>query len=332
MPYRLGTATPHKSVGPVRRVLQYAFYDWTREMPRSRRIITWAGLLIQVYAVYAGLVGSLIWPLVWPKRWALLALIVWVMYGVASGIMSVMLTSEFVRKTQLEGDQIAARQIQQTLQPQNWAPVPGYEIATFYQPFRDVGGDYFDVIELDGGRMLFAIVDVSGKGMPAALLAANVQALVRSIASTAASPLEFAHKINLHLNRYTPSDRFATAVFAVLDSSSGQLAYVNAGHNPPVLSCGNSTCMLNATGVPLGLMSEANYETGTIHIPPRGMLLLFTDGLTDSIEGNDPEERISNALQSDAATAINKLKALMNPKFSQDDVTLLLVQRAAASA
>ena len=129
----------HQSAGSVRHVLRYAFYDWTREMSRSRRLITWSGILIQAYAVYAGLAGSLIWPLVWPKSWAFLLLAVSVMYGVGSGILSVMLTSEFVRKTQLESDQIAARQIQQTLQPEQLAPLSGYGLQTYYQPFRDVG-------------------------------------------------------------------------------------------------------------------------------------------------------------------------------------------------
>src|SRR5208283_3341260 len=99
--------------------------------------------------------------------------------------------------------QIAARQIQQTLHPEKLDPLPGYRVEAFYKPFRDVGGDYFDVIELPGNRTLFAMADVSGKGMPAALLAANIQALVRTIANTEASPLALARQINAHLSRYT---------------------------------------------------------------------------------------------------------------------------------
>ena len=116
-----------------------------------------------------------------------------------------MLTSEFVRKTQLEADQIAARQIQQTLILQRLPELPGYEIETFYKPFREIGGDYFDVIELPSNRTLFTVADVSGKGMPAALLAANIQALVRSIVSVEPNPLALARQINKHLSRYTPS-------------------------------------------------------------------------------------------------------------------------------
>ena len=128
----------------------------------------------------------------------------------------------------------------------------------FYQPFREVGGDYFDVIELLGSRTLFVVADVSGKGMAAALLAANIQALVRSIAGVEANPL-FARQINQHLSRYTPADRFVTAVFIVLSRESGELTFVNAGHNAPIVSGSGSTTSLEATGMPLGLFPNADY-------------------------------------------------------------------------
>ena len=89
-----------------------------------------------------------------------------------------------------------------------------------------------------------------------------------------------ARQINKHLNRYTPSDRFATAVFAVLSRDSGELTYVNAGHNAPILFCSGATAFLEATGIPLGLFSDSAYEARTAVIRPGGALLLFTDGLT----------------------------------------------------
>src|SRR5438552_3619360 len=231
--------------------------------------------------------GSLIWPLTWPSG-QLLYPIALLLYLLGNGIMNGMLTSEFVRKTQLESDQIAARQIQQTLHPEKLEKLRGYELETFYKPFRDVGGDYFDVIELPGERTLFAVADVSGKGMPAALLAANIQALVRSIANIEADPLVLARQINRHLLRYTPTDRFATAVFIVLSRDSGELTYVNAGHNAPIVFCSGAMTFLEATGMPLGLLSAAQYKAGRGVVPLGGTLLLFTDGLTDSIPRNSP--------------------------------------------
>jgi len=262
----------------------------------------------------------------WPKGIALYVS-AWLLYIVGAGLMNGMLTSEFFRKTQLEADQIAARQIQQTLIPQKLPELSGYEVETFYKPFRDVGGDYFDVIELAGNRTLFAIADVSGKGMPAALLAANIQALVRSIANVEANPLALARQINKHLSRYTPSDRFATAVFIVLSRESGELTYVNAGHNAPIVFASGATALLEATGMPLGLFPEAQYEAGTSVIRPGGALLLFTDGFTDSIAGNNAENRLRDALTDSSGRTMAHLKSLVDPKFSEDDITILLVRR-----
>ena len=319
----------NKSAGLFRRVLQYTRYDWTREMPGSKRIVTWIGVLIQGYGVYCLWSRSLIWPLIWPHRESLLYLIAFLLYVLGAALMNAMLTSEFVRKTELESDQIAARQIQQTLIPATTDPLPGYTLETYYKPLRDVGGDYFDVIELPSSRTLIAFADVSGKGMPAALLAANIQALVRSFASIDADPLVLTRQINRHLSRYTPIDRFATAVFIVLHRGAGELIYVNAGHNPPLLfgSASGSATSLEATGVPLGLFPEAGYEARTALLPPGGALLIFTDGLTDSISGDHPENRLREALANASGNTMSLLKALVNPRFNEDDIAILLVKR-----
>jgi serine phosphatase RsbU (regulator of sigma subunit) len=320
-----------KSVGPIRRAYRYARYDWTREMPRSKRVITWVGYLLTGYAFWALWSRSLIWPFMWPKG-AFLFLSAFLLYVVGNWLMNGMLTSEFVRKTQLEADQIAARQIQETLHPGQLDALPGYEMETFYKPFREVGGDYFDVIELADNRTLFAVADVSGKGMPAALLAANIQALVRGIANFEPDPLALAQRISRHLSRYAPSNRFATAVFIVLGRDSGELTYVNAGHNAPIVFGSGPPIELEATGLPLGLFPEAAYEARTALLSPGGALLIFTDGLTDSISGDYTENRLCDALTNSSGRTISMVTSLMNPKFSEDDVTVLLVKRDADAA
>jgi hypothetical protein len=252
MPFRLSTVKLDKSAGPIRRALQYAFYDWASEMPTSKRFIMYLAIVLQGYAFYFVLMWALMLPkalapyfLILPRR-PVSYVLVFLLYYIGRWIQNGMLTSEFVRKTQLETDQIAARQIQQTLQPGKLEELPGYELEAFYKPLREVGGDYFDVIELPANRTLFALADVSGKGIPAALLAANIQALVRSIASVESTPLALAKQINKHLSRYTPSDRFATAVFTVLSRDSGELTYVNAGHNAPIVFSSGSTTFLGS--------------------------------------------------------------------------------------
>jgi sigma-B regulation protein RsbU (phosphoserine phosphatase) len=210
--------------------------------------------------------------------------------------------------------------------------LPGYKVETFYKPFREVGGDYFDVIELAGNRTLFAVADVSGKGMPAALLAANIQALVRIIANAAADPLALARQINTHLCRYSPGNRFATAAFIVLSRDTGELTYVNAGHNAPIVFGSGSKIGLEATGMPLGLFPEAAYEARTALLSPAGALLVFTDGLTDSISGENAEDRLRDALADSSGRTMMILKSLVDPRLNEDDVTILLVRRDADAA
>jgi sigma-B regulation protein RsbU (phosphoserine phosphatase) len=168
--------------------------------------------------------------------------------------------------------------------------------------------------------------------MPAALLAANIQALVRSIANVEPHPLALARQINKHLSRYTPADRFATAVFIVLSRDSGELAYVNAGHESPMVFCSGSTTLLHSTGIPLGLFVGAEYEAGTAVIPPGGALLLFTDGLIDSVLAENPTERLRDALADDSRRTMATIQSLFDPKLTKDDVTILLLKRKTASA
>lgn len=331
MQFRALKARLDKFTRPIRRALQYNVNSWLREMSRSKRIITWVGILLQGYAIYCLWSRSLAWPLIWPHG-ILLYVFVWLFYVIGWWLMNAMLASELVRKTQLEADQIAARQIQQTLTPAKVDEVPGYKVETFYKPLRDVSGDYFDVIELAGKRTLFALADVCGKGMPAALLAANIQALVRSGANFEADPLALARQINRHLCRYTPSDRFATAVFIVLNRETGGLTYVNAGHNAPIVFSSGSATALEATGTPLGLFPEAAYEANTALLSPGGSLLVYTDGLTDSISGENAENLLRDALADTSGKTMLILKSLVDPHFNEDDVTILLVKRDADAA
>jgi serine phosphatase RsbU (regulator of sigma subunit) len=338
MPFRLGARKLDKSAGPIRRALQYAFYDWASEMPRSKRIITYVGFALQGYAFYFTLMWAFMLPkwlyayfLVLPRK-PFSYVLVFLLFFMGRWIQNGTLTSELIRKTQLETDQMAARQIQQTLQPGELEELPGYELEAFYKPLREVGGDYFDVIEFAANRTLFALADVSGKGISAALLAANIQALVRSIASVESTPLPLAKQIKKHLTRYTPGDRFATAVFLVLNRDSGELTYVNAGHNAPIVFSYGVMTFLGATGPPLGLFDDAQYETRSAVLSQGTTLLIFTDGLTDSIRGEHPENLLRDAFAESAGRTMANLKALVDPKFNEDDITILLVKRVACSS
>ena len=314
----------------LKRAIRFATYDWTRELPLSLRVITMIGMGIQGYAIWAALSRSLIWPIMWPSGVILYATIL-LIYYIGFCMQNATLASELIRKTQLESEQFAAQKIQKTLQPTTIDEIPGYEVDAFYKPLRAVGGDYFDVVDLPGNRTLFVVADVSGKGMAAALLAANIQALVRSLSTIAPDVAALASQINRHLFRYTPGNRFATAAFIVLDRDSGELVYVNAGHNPPIVWRAGQTNFLEATGTALGWFDDTTYDVGRMTIPPDGGLLIYTDGLPDSIPGNSPEDSLYRALDNDLARTMSNLKALVDPRFNEDDVTVLLVKRTAAS-
>jgi sigma-B regulation protein RsbU (phosphoserine phosphatase) len=146
------------------------------------------------------------------------------------------------------------------------------------------------------------------------------------------TPVALAKQINKHLSRYTPSNRFATAVFIVLSPDSGELTYVNAGHNAPIVFSSGSTTFLGATGPPLGLFVDAEYETRTAVLSPGSTLLIFTDGLSDSIQGEHPENRLRDAFAESAERTMANLKSLVDPKFNEDDITILLVKRIAGSS
>ena len=314
----------------LKRAIRFATYDWTRELPWSLRVITMIGMGLQGYAIWAALSRSLIWPMMWPSGVILYAAIL-LIYYVGYCIQNATLASALIRKTQLESEQIAAQTIQKTLQPTTIGEIRGYEVDAFYKPLRAVGGDYFDVVDLPGHRTLFVVADVSGKGIAAALLAANIQALVRSLSAIAADVATLASQINRHLFRYTPGNRFATAAFILLDRESGELVYVNAGHNPPIVwSAGQTMTRLEPTGTALGWFDDTTYDVGRATMPPGGGLLIYTDGLPDSIPGNSPEDSLYVALDSDLTRTMANLKALVDPRFNEDDVTVLLLKRTAS--
>ena len=201
----------------------------------SLRVITMIGMGIQGYAIWAALSRSLVWPIMWPSGVILYATIL-LIYYIGFCIQNATLASELIRKTRARiASRSRLRRFRRPCSQPRSTEIPGYEVDAFYKPLRAVGGDYFDVVDLPGDRTLFVVADVSGKGMAAALLAANIQALVRSLSTMAPDVPALASQINRHLFRYTPGNRFATAVFIVLDRDSGELVYVNAGHNPPIV-------------------------------------------------------------------------------------------------
>jgi sigma-B regulation protein RsbU (phosphoserine phosphatase) len=176
-----------------------------------------------------------------------------------------------------------ARLIQRALLPSTMPTIPGCEIAALWKPASDFGGDCYDVLRLGGGRVAISIADVTGKGLPAALLMSNLQASVRAFAAQQSSPRYVVGGINRALCAIPTLHTFATFFYAVIDTTTHTLSYSNAGHNPPMLvRADGSVERLSIGGLMLGVKVSAPYEQGETPLVSGDRIVLFTDGFNEA--------------------------------------------------
>lgn len=249
------------------------------------------------------------------------------------------LLEEIIGKERMEEDLRIAAEIQQGLLPRSLPVIHGFDIAAQTIPTHQVGGDCYDTIDLGGGRVLMSIADVSGKGTPASLLMANVQAAVRALAQLDLPLDDLTARINDVIYQNTSPDKFITAFFGVLDSGSGEFSYVNAGHNPPMLFTSDGIQSLDCGGVILGIMpSILPYEVGRVQMSPGDLLMLYTDGVSEamSVDSEEYGEARMRALfkecRADSATeALERLRGdvleFTRGARQSDDITILAVRR-----
>jgi phosphoserine phosphatase RsbU/P len=228
-----------------------------------------------------------------------------------------------------------ARAIQEGLLPKEIPQLAGYEIASAWQSARVVGGDYFDVLSFEGDVLGFCIGDVAGKGMPAALLMSNLQAAVRGLASAHVSPDDLCARLNTLLCRNVARDRFITFFYAQLDGPSGELRYVNAGHNPPVvMHRDGSHDRLTEGGGVFGAFPNQKFAVGTSRLQAGDRLVLYTDGVTEASNSDDEEfgdSRLIDVLAQNRGATATQLQAQILESAGQfcgnrwhDDATLLI--------
>lgn len=200
------------------------------------------------------------------------------------------LVEEQIEKEKLEEEMRLARQIQEKLQPQEIPRFEGLDIATVAIPSRHVAGDYFDVVRLASGRLLLAIADVTGKGVPASLLMSNLQACLHVMLPMEVSLEEATGHINRVICENTTYDKFITFVQGIYNPADHTFRYVNAGHNPPMLLRADGTFeLLETGGVLLGVMKGLPYESGTVTLGSGDVLALFTDGVTEAMSPTEEE-------------------------------------------
>jgi len=229
-----------------------------------------------------------------------------------------------------------AREIQQALMPKDIPQMAGLEVSGSWRPARLVGGDYFDVFKFGADRLGLCIADVSGKGMPAALLMSNLQAAVKALAAEHTSPKELVEKVNRMMLRNTTQAKFITMFYGLLDVDRKTLQYVNAGHNPPVLTREDGVQVrLEQGGLIVGAFEESVYDQGEIDLRPGDRLVLFTDGLSEAVDGNGEEfgeERLAEAARSNRQLSAEALHRGLLDRVTdfcggefEDDATVLVV-------
>lgn len=227
-----------------------------------------------------------------------------------------------------------AREIQQGLLPKTLPQLPGVQIAGAWQPAKAVGGDYFDVIRLDDRRLGICIADVSGKGITAALLMANLQAAFRAFATPEATPAGVCSRLNEFLCGNVAPGKFITFFYAVLDPDERTLSYENAGHSPGLLvkTTGQAE-VLRGGGAVLGMLPEWSYTDSTVKLDAGDRLLLFTDGIAEAATpaGEEfGEERLIQAARNEDGNAAHLQHKIMEEvtRFCDgnfhDDATLLV--------
>ena len=229
-----------------------------------------------------------------------------------------------------------AREIQQMLLPSTLPQLAGVQIAGAWQPAREVGGDYFDVIQLDKNRLGICVGDVAGKGITAALLMANLQASFRAFATSEASPQVVCTKLNKFLCANIASGKFVTFFYAVLDADARTLTYENAGHSPGLLLRSDGTTKtLPGGGAVLGALPDWTYQDYTVQLQPGDQLLLSTDGITEAKNAKLEEfgeERLLEAARARNGSVLEVQRAIMQQVTTfcggnfRDDATLLVLR------
>jgi predicted ester cyclase len=245
------------------------------------------------------------------------------------------LDEEMRERERIEQELQVARRIQHASLPKEVPTLEGWQITPYYQPAREVGGDFYEFFLLDDGRVGFAVGDATGKGVPAAFVMSATCALLGGVAAASgSSPGEILSRVNEAVLTRIPPNMFVTCFHAILEPETGRLVYANAGHNLPCCRHEGTTSELSARGMPLGLMPGMSYEENETILAPGESVLLYTDGLT---EAHNPEgemfgtPRLRKLLSEHPlggadlnVTLLETLRRFTGEEWEQeDDITLL---------
>src|SRR5882672_5842796 len=253
------------------------------------------------------------------------------------------LFEQAVAAERMEQELQKAAEIQNHLLPGEGPPIPGYALFGNSLPCREVGGDYYDYIQLPGGRYGIGLGDVAGKGLPAALLMCSFQASLRALSELDLPVEETIGRLNRLLCRSIPENRFVTFFYGILDPQSHVLSYVNAGQNPPaVVRATGEAVRLSQTGPPLGLFEQSAYSAETVPIASGEILVCYSDGVTEAwspAEEEFGEDRLLEQVRQSSDRAPGEIVRRVGIALDghcegstrQDDVTLVVLKREGGS-
>ena len=239
----------------------------------------------------------------------------------------------------LQEEMRMARDIQLHLLPDSTPEIEGFQISTANIPAKSVGGDYLDFISLPNNKLGFCVGDITGKGMPAAMLMANLQATLRSHAIMYEDCVKCMYGTNNLLYRSTDPTKFATLFYGILDQKNASIQYSNGGHDAPLLIRNNEEATyLDSTGLLLGVMKESQYEMQTLALQPGDLLLIYSDGITEAMNPQNEEygierleeQAIQNSTFSSKETVDSILQDVQDHAEGtpqSDDITLMVIKR-----
>jgi sigma-B regulation protein RsbU (phosphoserine phosphatase) len=335
----------HKRVIAEVRVLFLAF---SMKLSPARRVVFGGSLLLAViglinlfrgfgiieiaslpFGIGVGVPGPIFRPGTW---WLLFAFV----------LMNLLVLLEVADRLSLKNDLEIARDIQQAMLPSGLYSAPGVETVGLSRPANTVGGDFYDILPLEDGRLVVTVGDVAGKGSPAALLMALLLAMLRTLVDEKLEPADLITRLNVQVCRHAPPSRFITLFYAVYQPLTGALTYVSAGHMPPLLLRADGSCeRLSDGGIALGMFERSTYTTGQAVLQPEDVIAVYSDGIT---EAENPAGRpfdeigLESALKSSHRRSLSEVGAAVvraverhtdDTRFA-DDLTILLLRRCIA--
>ena len=251
------------------------------------------------------------------------------------------LTEEQIERERLEREQQVASEIQQRFLPATAPIVAGYELQGISFPCYEIGGDYYDFIQREDGKLVVVLGDVSGKGTAAALLMSSLRAAVHTQADMRDSLVKKIRAINRYLIENIPRNRFVMLFYGELDPKNGTLAFLNAGHDPPlIVHAGGTMEWLASGGLPLGIKPDADFQEGRARLNPADVLVIYSDGVSEAVNPSGEEfgptrlhEVVARNLDASAGGIRDRIESALT-KFCQgtpstDDITFVIVKRNA---